>query len=112
MNDAVVETSQEEQLRVQLAGCGVIAHCNTREALKQQMPPKGAYGYSQSLQDVHDGVLREIDERERAGAYREAIKKIAPLANKETLQSLASVFHDGPYRDPQLVELLHAASLK
>ncbi|WJJ54962.1 hypothetical protein [Xanthomonas phage RTH11] len=112
MNDAVAETSEVEQLRVQLAGCGVVAMCNTRETLKQQMPSRESFGYSQSLQEVHDGVLREINERERAGAYREAIEKIAPLANKETLMALASTFHDGPYRDPQLVEILHAASQK
>ncbi len=112
MNDAVVETSEVEQLRVQLAGCGVVAMCNTREALKQQMPSRDSYGYSQSLQDVYDGALREIQERERADALQAAIIKIIPAANKETLLALASEFHDGPVRFPKLVEQLTEAANK
>jgi len=112
MNDAVVETSEVEQLRVQLAGCGVIAMSNTRKALAQQMPVRGAYGYSASLQDVYEGVLREIEHRESSEALQAAIAKIIPLANKETLLALAGEFHDGPVRFPTLVEQLTEAANK
>lgn len=112
MNEKTHELKEIEQLQVQLAGCGVLAHCNTRESLKQQMPEKYAYGWSQSLQDVYDGAVREINERERADAYRAAIEKIIPLASPEVLTALASLLHDGPYRDPKLVEILTEAAKK
>lgn len=53
-------TDEIEQLRVQLAGCGVIAMCNTEESLATQMPEKGAYGWSASLAEVERAVRREI----------------------------------------------------
>ena len=55
-----------EQCRVQLAGCGVIAGCNTRTTLAEQMPTPDAYGYSASLLAVGKAVTREMNERERA----------------------------------------------
>lgn len=54
-----------EQLRVQLAGCGVIAMCNTRESLAKQMPERGAYGWSVSLEECRNAVEREMALRER-----------------------------------------------
>lgn len=68
--------AEVERLRVQLAGCGVIAHSNTHKALDGQMPSPGAYGWSLSLADVHAAVLREIQERERADA---AERRVAEL---------------------------------
>lgn len=58
--------AEREQCRVQLAGCGVIAGCNTRSTLAEQMPTPDAYGYSASLLDVAKAVTREMNERERA----------------------------------------------
>lgn len=57
-----------EQCRVQLAGCGVIAGCNTRTTLAEQLPTPDSYGYSASLLDVAKAVTREMNERERAEA--------------------------------------------
>lgn len=105
-------SEEVEQLRVQLAGCGVVASCNTRASLAQQMPEKGAYGHSQSLENVYDASLREIHERERADAYRAAIIKIIPLTNRAALETMAGQLHDGPFRDPELVELLTEAANK
>ena len=55
-----------ERCRVQLAGCGVIAGCNTRQSLSEQLPTPDSYGYSASLLDVAKAVTREMSERERA----------------------------------------------
>ena len=57
-----------EQCRVQLAACGVIAGCNTRTTLAEQLPTPDSYGYSASLLDVARAVTREMNERERAEA--------------------------------------------
>ena len=52
-----------EQLRVQLAGCGVAAMQNTGESVKNRAKP-GDYGYSASYGDVCRAVDREIEYRE------------------------------------------------
>lgn len=52
-----------EQLRVQLAGCGVAAMCNTLKSREQQKCVEGDYGWSQSYQDVVTAVGREINLR-------------------------------------------------
>jgi len=49
-----------EQLRVQLAGCGVVAMCNTETSRAKQKCEQGDYGWSQSYQDVANAVDREI----------------------------------------------------
>ena len=54
-----------EQLRVQLAGCGVAAMCNTLRSREQQKCVEGDYGWSQSYQDVVNAVGREIALREK-----------------------------------------------
>lgn len=62
---AVARANAEvEQLRVQLAGCGVAAMQNT-ESSKSQRAVKGDYGYSESYADVCRAVDREIEHRER-----------------------------------------------
>jgi hypothetical protein len=53
-----------EHLRVQLAGCGVAAMCNTRESMEQQLAKQGDYGWSASYGDVLKAVEREIELRE------------------------------------------------
>lgn len=98
-----------EQLQVQLAGCGVVAISNTREALKQQMPEKGAYGWSKSLLEVHSAILREINQRERADAAEKAIEMMAPRLPSDSLAEIAGFFYDGPYRNPKMVAVMEAA---
>ena len=53
-----------EQLRVQLAGCGVAAMQNTEQSKASRAKP-GDYGYSESYGDVCRAVDREIALRER-----------------------------------------------
>ena len=67
-----------EQTRVQLAGCGVIAGCNTENSLREQMPAPGSYGYSASLADVKRAVRREIVLR---AAATEALAVLTRLAD-------------------------------
>lgn len=61
---AELET-RNEQLQVQLAGCGVAALQNTRTSIAERVG-NGVYGYSASYQDVCNAVDREIEWRERA----------------------------------------------
>ena len=98
-----------EQLRVQLAGCGVVAMSNTRESLKEQMPDKGAYGWAESLQQVWESVLREIHQRERAEAAEQALEIAASSLPANVLQQIAGFFYDGPYRNPKMVDVMEAA---
>ena len=67
-----------EQTRVQLAGCGVIAMCNTENSLREQMPAPSSYGYSVSLADVERAVRREIALR---AAATEALAVLTRLAD-------------------------------
>ncbi len=73
---------ESERLRVQLAGCGVAAICNTRESMAQQLCRKGDYGYSASYQDVIDCVTREIDLRDKL-----AVAEVEVERQKEEYQS-------------------------
>lgn len=74
-----------EQLRVQLSGCGVIAMSNTRKSLAQQMPRKGAYGWSQSLDDVRRAVEREMCLREKLADLEadRAGRGVVPLITRD-----------------------------
>lgn len=69
-----------EQLRVQLAGCGVAALQNT-ESSKEQRAKRGDYGYSESYADVCRAVDREIELRTQNAKLRDALEKLARLGN-------------------------------
>ena len=55
-----------EQLQVQLAGCGVAALQNTRTSIAEQRIGRDAWGNSASYEEVCNAVDREIEWRERA----------------------------------------------
>jgi hypothetical protein len=65
--------SEIDQLRTQLAACGVAVNQNTRDSIKDRISV-GDYGHSASYDDVCKAVDREIK-------YREALKKLAKLGN-------------------------------
>jgi gamma-glutamyl phosphate reductase len=60
MDEIMFLRAEIEQLRVQLAGCGVVAKCNTETSRAKQKCEQGDYGWSQSYQDVSNAVDREI----------------------------------------------------
>jgi hypothetical protein len=64
---------ENEQLRVQLAGCGVVALGNTIKAVKQRVS-KGDYGWSASYGDVCDAVDREMRLRDALKIATAAMK--------------------------------------
>jgi len=68
MDEIMFLRADVEQLRVQLAGCGVAAMCNTVQSREQQKCVEGDYGWSQSYQDVVNAVGREIKLREELEA--------------------------------------------
>jgi predicted mannosyl-3-phosphoglycerate phosphatase (HAD superfamily) len=55
-----------ERLRLQLAGCGVIALANTDESLAKETTGIPEDIWCASMADVRDASLREIKERKRA----------------------------------------------
>jgi hypothetical protein len=61
--------AEAEQLRVQLAGCGVAAMCNTPTSMEEQRCKEGGYGWSVSYGDV----LRAVETQMK---YRAALEKI------------------------------------
>lgn len=63
-SDWLALKEEVEQLRVQLAGCGVAAMQNTRDSVALRAKP-GDYGWSASYGDVCAAVDREMDLRER-----------------------------------------------
>jgi hypothetical protein len=63
-----------EQERFRLAGCGVIADCNTEDALAERLPAEGAYGDSASLRDVERAVRREMALADENAKLREALE--------------------------------------
>ena len=72
-----------EQLRVQLAACGVAAMCNTKQSRGQQKCVVGDYGWSQSYQDVVNAVGREIALRDQLQAAQDLAA--THLADQELL---------------------------
>ena len=71
-----------EQLRVQLAGCGVAALANTHES-RQQSAKQGDYGWSQSYQDVLDAIGREINLREQLDSSQREVETIRKQTARE-----------------------------
>lgn len=100
-NELAQARAEVEQLRVQLAGCGVIAGCNTRRSLSEQMPTPDAYGYSASLLDVAKAVTREMNERERADKAEAENKALREDARPFPMQ-------DGPPIPWSLAKIIYA----
>lgn len=65
---------------MQLAGCGVIAMCNTENSLRGQMLAPGTYGYSVRLADVERAVRREIALRAAATYAHAVLTRLADSA--------------------------------
>ena len=64
-----------EQLRVQLAGCGVAALGNTEASKLQRAKPED-YGYSESYAEVCRAVDREITQRK---VLEQALKELTTI---------------------------------
>ena len=73
------EREQVEQLRVQLAGCGVAAMGGTTDAVRVK---HGDYGHSASYEDVLAMRRKYDSERERASKLVEAAKAVQELQPK------------------------------
>ena len=74
VNRARMSGGEVDVLRMQLAGCGVAAMCNTEQSIKEQrISPDNPY-WSASYGDVCRAVDREM-------IYREALQKLACLGN-------------------------------
>lgn len=69
-------TAEVERERVRLAGCGVAAMSNTREALERNRLEAGSYGHSASYDDCLRAVEREINERERAEQAEARVREL------------------------------------
>lgn len=101
--------SELEQTRVQLAGCGVAAMCNTRESMQEQLVEKGAYGYSASYQDVVDAVNREISLREQLTASQQEVERLTiqrDFAQNELNDVITTRFEASKATAREIVEIL------
>lgn len=65
--------AEAEQLRVQLAACGVAALCNTDESRATHSVERGAYGWSDSYEQVCRAVWREMALRAEVEKLRDAV---------------------------------------
>lgn len=74
-----------EKLRLQLAGCGVAAMCNTKESAEKQRIAKDNPYWSASYGDVCNAVDREIGLRE---ALALAVKGLEFYAHKDSWKSV------------------------
>jgi|JI10StandDraft_1071094.scaffolds.fasta_scaffold71748_2 hypothetical protein len=100
--------AEVEQLRVQLAGCGVAAMGNTRAAIAKAIKP-GEYGWSASYGDVLRAVGREIALREDNERLR---KGVMPNADQEErtlrLESTNAVAGDASAKTRALLTVAQA----
>lgn len=62
-----------ERLRLQLAACGVAAHCNTRTSIERNQIKRDNPAWSASYRDVCDAVEREMRLRQRLATARQAL---------------------------------------
>jgi len=85
-NDKITDSKQIEQLRVQLAGCGVAALGYCRKG-KQSDCKKESYGWSQSLADVQDlyekYIKAEKDRKQAITEFKHALIKRACKIRKD-----------------------------
>ena len=78
--------SELEQERVRLAGCGVVAMCDTPESAVNR-PTPGDYGWSASADDVARRVDECIALRERVARLREALVQEAMQRGRSSFAS-------------------------
>ena len=79
--EEVIEMLEKEveTLRMQLAACGVIAMCNTKESfVRNQLPQDSPYRCA-SYEDCENAALREIDLLEINAELLEALEKLHEL---------------------------------
>lgn len=74
-----------ETLRLQLAGCGVAAMCNTEESRKSQAISADNPYWSASYQNVVDAVTREIAHRDKLQSAEARISKLREALEAECM---------------------------
>ena len=88
--EEVIEMLEKEveTLRMQLAACGVIAMCNTKESfVRNQLPQDSPYRCA-SYEDCENAALREIDLLEINAELLEALEAIVEAWFSEAPDSL------------------------
>lgn len=80
--------SENETLRMQLAGCSVVALCNTRETFEKQGIDRNNAYWTPAYEDIRKAVYREMN-------YRECLERISQMAPDEREMEAHKIAEDG-----------------